>query len=119
MGTGITLSQFIPPSEAVAIYKGDSFKVVLTVRDGSNVPVDFTAATCLAQIRNTAGSLVDTFTATLGGTAGTITLALSAAQTAALSTSGLYKSDVQVTLAGDVTTYLVLRIRVVADVSYT
>ncbi len=114
--TSTTLKQFIPPSESVAIYKGDTFQLVLTVKDSAGTLIDLTGATGQAQLKDATNTTVDSFTVTTGGTAGTITLTLSNTDTAALPV-GTLKSDVQITSGGTVTTYLVLRCRVLQDVT--
>ena len=110
------LSQFIPPSESIAIYSGNDFEIIITVNDSAGDPVDFTGATGAAQIRDLTGTLIDSFTVVTGGNDGLITLTLSDTQTAAID-PGFYKSDVKITDSGDVTTYIILVIQVVESIT--
>ncbi len=80
------------------IYQGATFSRVLTWRDSSNALVNLTGYTARMMIRETidATSAFITLTTenggiTLGGSAGTITLAISATATAAITqSSGVY-----------------------------
>lgn len=95
------------------LYQGATFSYVLTWRTGSpSAAVNLTSYTARMQARTSpdASSPVLSLTTgngiTLGGSAGTITLSRSAAQTAALP-AGRYLYDLELESAGGVVTRLV------------
>lgn len=77
------------------IDQGSTFQTTILVTDQNGTPIDLTNYTAASQIRKhfTSTSSVS-FTATTGGVAGTITLGLTAAQTANLE-GGRYVFDVE------------------------
>jgi len=88
------------------IYQGGTFRYVITWKDENNTPINLTGYSAQMQARTSAASattLLDISTAsggiTLGGSAGTITLFLSAAATAALK-EGVGVYDLRLTAPG-------------------
>lgn len=86
----------IPGNYDFTIYQGSSFSKVITWRDGANNVMNLTGYTARMQIRQrlTGDILIELTTAngriSLGGTAGTITLEISAADTSAITLDGVY-----------------------------
>ena len=118
-----SLNQYLPPTEPLPIYRGDTHTITITLTNSDNTAVDLTGATVLAEIRKVSdnsqvldsGSNPINFTASAAAN-GVVTLSLSASQASELPIE-ILKSDVQITISGDVTTYVILRLQVVADVS--
>ena len=80
-------------------FEGDTFRKIITLRDGAGALVDITGAT----IRMTLGSLDETssgVTITNGGAAGTITIEVTYAAMAVFVAEYTYNIAVEVTLAG-------------------
>ncbi len=91
--------------------QGATYSRVLTWRDSSSVLVNLTGYTAEMDVRTSSRDLVVTLTTangriSLGGSAGTITLTLSATETAALA-PGCYLYDLLLTSGGGVVTRLV------------
>lgn len=81
----------------LVIDQGTSFQSVLNYRDDNQDPINLTGYTGAGQIRKHYSSSNSTsFTITLGGANGTVTLALSANTTANL-VSGRYVYDIEIT----------------------
>lgn len=77
------------------IDQGSTFSYTFYLNDTNGVPQDLSAFTARSQLRKTYTSMTAvSFTALVGGPAGTITLSLSATQTAALK-AGRYVYDVE------------------------
>lgn len=80
----------------IVIEQGATFGLVITHENPDGTPINLTGMTARMQIRDSADdSLILELTTengriTLGGTAGTITLAVTAADTAALTRGGVY-----------------------------
>lgn len=97
----------------ILIEKGATFRLGLTWRDANGTPVDLTNWSARMQIResiNDAEAAVDLSSPSagiaLGGTAGTISVTITAAQTAALTIRrGVYDLEVQ-DIVGNVTRLL-------------
>lgn len=106
------------------VYQGDTFNKVLTWYDSSEKEVDLTGYTARMQLRTSADSdtvvlelTTENGGITLGGTAGTIELLVSATDMAAVE-AGSYKYDLEM-IAGDGTVRKILRgkIKVIAEVT--
>lgn len=99
-----------PANHDFTIYQGATFSEVLTWRDSSEELVNLTGYTARMQVRNRIdGDTVVSLTTEnsrieLGGSAGTITLTISATDTAALSEGGVY--DLELISAGGIVTRL-------------
>lgn len=99
-----------PASHNFTIYQGATFSHVLTWRDSSEALVNLTGYTARMQIRNRIGG--DTIASlttengkiSLGGSAGTITLTIAAADTAAITEGGVY--DLELVSGGGIVTRL-------------
>lgn len=82
----------------IEIEKGATFSLVLTWKDENGSPIDLTGYSAKMQVRSspTATDVITEFSTTnariaLGGSAGTITLSMTAADTAAITkTKGVY-----------------------------
>lgn len=85
-----------PGSYDFTIYQGATFSRVLTWKDDSDNLINLTGYTARMQIRQrVGGDVLTTLTTenggiTLGGAAGTITLTISATNTAAITMDGVY-----------------------------
>lgn len=101
-----------PGNYDITIYQGASFNQLLTWRDENNALVNLTGYTARMMARNAAGASSPFLTLTtenggiaLGGAAGTITLSMTPAQTAALApANGVY--DLELASAGGTVTRL-------------
>jgi len=91
----------------IIIDQGTTFSTVVTVTEDTGGVVNLTGYSANAMIRkhHTSSTITKTFTITNGGTNGQLTLALDAANTAAMD-SGRYVYDVKVTSGG----YVVSRV---------
>lgn len=96
----------------ITVERGATFSLVVTWRDSNGTAINITGYTARMQCRRsveadeTLFSLTDSAGLALGGAAGTITITLTAAQTAAIdATSGVY--DLELVSAGGVVTRLV------------
>lgn len=83
------------------IEQGANFLKTITWKDSGGTPINLTGFTARMQIRKSvsaAATLADLTTSnggiTLGGVAGTITLALTAAQTGAMTSGGVYDLEI-------------------------
>ena len=90
----------------ITIEQGATFSLVITWRNAAGALVDLTGYTAKMDIRQSVGgtlikALASGSGITLGGAAGTITLTISATDTAAMTTDGVY--DLELTSAGVVT----------------
>ena len=91
----------------ITIEQGATFSLLITYRDTAGALVDLTGYTAKMDIRTAVGgSLIKTISTasggiTLGGAAGTITLAISATDTAAITSNGVY--DLELTSGSTVT----------------
>lgn len=95
----------------ITVERGATFETVVTWRDSNGNPVNITSYTARMQCRrsveadDTLFSLTDAAGLTLGGTAGTITVSLTAAETTAIeAASGVY--DLELVSPGGVVTRL-------------
>lgn len=95
----------------LTLNEGADFALSLTWADSGGTPVDITGATAKLQIKTAVGasalvSLTHASGLTLGGTAGTIAIALTVAQIATLGAdfSGVY--DLKITMASALVTRL-------------
>lgn len=92
------------------IYQGATFSRVITWKDESGALVDLTGYSARMQIRKKidGDSIIELTTSngriTLGGAAGTITLNISATDTAALLSNGVY--DLELVASGNIVTRL-------------
>ncbi|MDX2074739.1 MAG: hypothetical protein SFX19_10335 [Alphaproteobacteria bacterium] len=101
-----------PGTYDFTIYQGATFNRVLTWKDENNDAVDLTGSTARMQLRESVDDADPFLSLTtenggiaLGGAAGTITLAISAADTAVITkTSGVY--DLELVSAGGIVTRL-------------
>ena len=101
-----------PGNYDFTIYQGATFSRVLTWKDENNVAINVTGYTARMQLRESQDAAAAFITLTtenggiaLGGAAGTITLSISAANTAAITeTSGVY--DLELVSAGGIVTRL-------------
>lgn len=113
-----------PGTRNLSLYAGDTEKFNIAITAGGS-PVDLTGWTGKAEIRPTRGSatLIATFTTTISSTPtdGTLVIALSKVQTAALPVGdsiGVW--DLQMTApGGDVKTFLTGSVSVTQDVTDT
>jgi hypothetical protein len=92
----------------MVVDQGANFETVVTVTDSNGDKIDLTNYTAAGQIRkhHTSSNATASFTITNGTTAGTLTLALNHANTAAIS-SGRYVYDVEILSAANVKTRVV------------
>ena len=80
--------------------QGSTFSTIVEVTDENDAAIDLSDYTGAGQIRkHYTSSSATSFSVSLGGAAGTITLALTAVQTANL-VAGRYVFDVELTAAG-------------------
>lgn len=96
----------------VTIEQGATFALVLTWKDSAGAPIDLTGYTARMQIRTSARAATATLALTtengriaLGGAAGTITLSISAVDTAALAARP-YVYDLELVTGASVTRLL-------------
>ena len=103
---------FSPGNYDITIYQGATFSQVLTWKDGNDALVNLTGYTARMMARTSVDGATPFLTLTtenggiaLGGAAGTITLSVNAAGTAALTQSGVYDLEL-VSTSGLVTRLL-------------
>lgn len=109
-----------PVKVDLSVYRGDSGAFRITVKDPDNQPVDVSAATWDADIRLNANAetvLTNFDIVPVTGDTSSVDVILSAADSALLSGPCVY--DVEMTLAGKVTTLIAGAISVTQDVSRT
>lgn len=101
---------------------GATFSLTLTYKDANNAPVNLTGMTARMQLRRAANSTSSLLALTtengriaLGGSAGTITLSIAAADTTGLSGSGFY--DLELVNGANVERLLEGRFRVNPEVT--
>jgi len=102
----------------MGIYRGDSFRHTITINDADGDPIDLTDCTGEADLKTSAGTVVDSFNVVTGGTDGTITLTLTKTQARALPV-GILHSDIEVSYGSEAITYAVFVFQVKADVTIT
>ena len=91
----------------IIIDQGTTFSTVINLTDDNGDPVDLTGYTGDSEMRkHYTSSNSQSFTVSLGGTSGTVTLSLTSAQTANL-TPGRYVYDVEVTSGSNVVSRIV------------
>ena len=91
----------------IIIDQGTTFSTVINLTDDNGDPISLTGYTGDAEMRkHYTSSNSQSFSVTLGGDTGTITLGLTASQTANL-TAGRYVYDVEVTSASNVVSRIV------------
>ena len=114
MATTITR---LPIQVNLALYKGDDFTFLVTVRDSTGSPADLAGVTARAQIRAAIGSptVIGTFTPTIDVPAGNIWLHLDDAVSSTLPASGVW--DVEMDRDGEVTTLAAGSITMTEDVT--
>lgn len=103
----------------VGAYLGDTLACSVTWKGADGVPINFTGATALGQLKvnKEDAAAVVALTITLGNAAENIKFGLTAAQVAALGI-GVWFYDVQITHAdGTVRTYIAGKIKTTQDVS--
>lgn len=108
----------IPANVPLTIVRGDSWTQQFIFRDQTtNDPINITSWTVTAQIRSSPDDDTTTSLAiTNGGSNGTVTVRLTAAQSAALPAVGVW--DLQRSASGDVRTLLGGSVKVVPDVTH-
>jgi hypothetical protein len=109
----------VPSTQNLTITRGDTEVVVITMKDSTNVAINITGRTYLAQVRLTkdSGSVAAAFTCAItSAVGGQVTCTMSAVSSAALA-SGKYYWDFQETNAGVVSTILAGTVTVLADVT--
>lgn len=102
-----------PGQYDITIYQGATFSRMLTWKDANNVAINLSGYTARLQMRTSQDAAAPFITLTtenggitLGGAAGTITLTISAATTAAITeSSGVY--DLELVTSGGVVTRLI------------
>lgn len=114
MATTITR---LPTQVNLALYKGDDFTFMVSVRDSAGQPVDLTGATARAQIRASIGatSILGTFVPTVDATAGNIWLHLEDTVSANLPAAGVW--DVEIDRDGDIVTLAAGTVSMTSDVT--
>jgi hypothetical protein len=91
----------------ITIDQGTTFSTVISLADDEDVAVDLTGYTANSQIRkHYSSSNSQSFSITLGGTSGTISLSLTSTQTSNL-TPGRYVYDVELTSSSNVVSRIV------------
>jgi len=91
----------------ITIDQGTTFSTVISLADDEDVAVDLTGYTANSQIRkHYSSSNSQSFSITLGGTSGTISLSLTSTQTSNL-TPGRYVYDVELTSGSNVVSRIV------------
>ena len=91
----------------ITIDQGTTFSTVISLADDEDVAVNLTGYTANSQIRkHYSSSNSQSFSITLGGTSGTITLSLTSTQTSNL-TPGRYVYDVELTSSSNVVSRIV------------
>lgn len=115
MATNVTLSA--PLAVDLVVYQGDSGSFRVTITDDLGAPFDVSAATWLAQVRPI---LSDPPTTTLDvtpvvGDPSSVDVALSSTKSALITGNSVW--DLQMTLAGEVTTLMGGAVRLTKDVS--
>jgi uncharacterized membrane protein len=91
----------------IIIDQGTTFSTIINLTDDNGDPIDLTGYTGDSEMRkHYTSSNSQSFSVSLGGTSGTVTLSLTAAQTANL-TPGRYVYDVEVTSASNVVSRIV------------
>ena len=91
----------------ITIDQGTTFSTVISLADDEDVAVDLTGYTANSQIRkHYSSSNSQSFSISLGGTSGTITLSLTSTQTSNL-TPGRYVYDVELTSSSNVVSRIV------------
>ena len=91
----------------IIIDQGTTFSTIINLTDDNGDPIDLTGYTGDSEMRkHYTSSNSQSFSISLGGTSGTVTLSLTAAQTANL-TPGRYVYDVEVTSASNVVSRIV------------
>jgi hypothetical protein len=91
----------------IIIDQGTTFSTVINLTDDNGTAIDLTGYTGDAEMRkHYTSSNSQSFSIALGGTSGTVTLSLTANQTANL-TSGRYVYDVEVTSSANVVSRIV------------
>ena len=91
----------------ITIDQGTTFSTVISLADDEDVAVDLTGYTANSQIRkHYSSSNSQSFSISLGGTSGTISLSLTSTQTSNL-TPGRYVYDVELTSSSNVVSRIV------------
>lgn len=91
----------------IIIDQGTTFSTVINLTDDNGDPIDLTGYTGDAEMRkHFTSSNSQSFSVTLGGNSGTISLGLTASQTANL-TAGRYVYDVEITSSSNVISRIV------------
>lgn len=112
----------VPGVYDLNIYQGDTFRISFRILDSNNDPLDLTGQTPKSEIRDApGGTLIESFTATLatqsGDTLGQVDLEMASADTTALTPGTIGVWDLQLTNAGEVTTYIGGSVTVQAEVT--
>ena len=91
----------------IIIDQGTTFSTIINLTDDNGDPIDLTGYTGDSEMRkHYTSSNSQSFSVNLGGTSGTVTLSLTASQTANL-TPGRYVYDVEVTSGSNVVSRIV------------
>lgn len=91
----------------IIIDQGTTFSTIINLTDDNGDPIDLTGYSGDSEMRkHYTSSNSQSFSISLGGTSGTVTLSLTASQTANL-TPGRYVYDVEVTSASNVVSRIV------------
>lgn len=108
-------ASLLPSRYDIDLYRGDTFKFSLVLKDVNSVVIDITGWTGLCQVKNSVGAVVDTPTVTVGGTNGTVTVNMGDTSSLAEDT---YSYDVQMTdTTGNKRTYIGGNVVVTGDIS--
>ena len=97
----------LPFNADLVMYKGDTFEILVTIKDVSGVAISLVGTTPKAYLKSDYNDYVPkVFTCTLTGTPGQVRISMAATVTATL-IPGSYIYDFQVTTTGgDVRTYM-------------
>lgn len=101
----LTLSS--PEVIDLEIYRGDSGSFIMTVTDSDGNPMDVTAADWLAEIRTTQDTptvITEMNVSPISGQPSQVKVSIAPGSTSTMQTNGVW--DIQMTLAGEVTTLL-------------
>ena len=123
MGVQLGRCYMLAGTYKITCDQGATFERVITVKDSTGTPMNLTGYTARMQVRReieSSTTLVELTTQngriTLGGAAGTITLSMNAATTAAIEDEGVY--DLEIISSGGAV-HRVLKGRFVLDLEVT
>ena len=109
-----------PKRYDIEVYRGDTLFFDLVLKGQSSKPLDLTGWTATAQIKKVTDSSpgeTPSLTVNIDPTTGTVSIGLTNTGSAALSTSTVYKYDVQLSDGTNTRTFIGGTIRVTEDIS--